>query len=68
MSTIDHYRTLFEYDVALWRRVWSSVETLTPEQFAQEMPYSHGSVRSQMFHVTEVSERWLRGQQSEPDA
>ncbi len=68
LQVMDVMRTLFAYDQALWRRVWASIETLAPEQFAQDLGYSHGSVRSQMFHVTEVSERWLRGLQGEPNA
>jgi uncharacterized damage-inducible protein DinB len=68
MQTMEMVRTLFAYDAAQWRRVWKSVETLTPEQFAQETPYSHGSVRSQLFHVTEVAERWLRGLHGDANA
>lgn len=68
MQAVEMVRTLFEYDTAQWRRVWQSAATLTPEQFAQEIPYSHGSVRSQLFHVTDVAERWLRGLQGDANA
>jgi uncharacterized damage-inducible protein DinB len=60
------FRTLFAYDVATWRRVWEIVVGLTPEQYDQPLPYSHGSIRSQMTHVTRVSIAWLMGLNGQP--
>lgn len=68
METMEMVRTLFAYDAEQWRRVWQSAASLSPEQFAQEIPYSHGSVRSQLFHITDVTERWLRGLQGDANA
>ncbi len=60
------FRTLFAYDVATWRRIWEVAATLTPEQYDRILPYSHGSVRNQLTHVTQVSTAWLMGLKEEP--
>jgi len=59
MTTIDVFRTLMDYNHALFRRVWESIMQLTDEQFVHELPYSHGSLRNQMVHVAAVQMRWL---------
>ncbi len=66
MNSSDMLRTLFAYDVATWRRIWETVAALTPEQYNQALPYSHGSIRNQMTHVTRVSTAWLMGLKGEP--
>jgi uncharacterized damage-inducible protein DinB len=68
MQTVEIFRTLIAYEAAQWQRIWQSVETLSAAQAEQELPYSHGSVRNQMHHVTEVLYRWLRGLQGDPNA
>ena len=68
MSSINYIRTLFDYDQALYRRVWESIMQLTDAQFVQEVDYSHGSIRNQIVHVATVDERWLRGLHEQPDA
>lgn len=66
MHSSDMFRTLFAYDVATWRRVWEVVLALTPAQYEQEIPYSHGSIRNQMTHVTRVSISWFMGLTGQP--
>lgn len=66
MNSSDMFRTLFAYDVATWRRVWEVVASLTPEQYSQDLAYSHGSIRNQMTHVTRVSTAWLMGLTGRP--
>lgn len=66
MYSLEMIRTLVEYDIATWRRVWASIETLTPEQWAQELPYSHGSIRNQMVHITRATLGWSMGLRGEP--
>lgn len=55
------FQTLFEYDRALNERLWESLRRLTPEQFRQEIPHSHGSLRNQMVHIAATNLRWLQG-------
>lgn len=68
MSTLDYINNLVNYNYALYRRVWESIEHLADEQFVQDVPYSHGSIRNQMVHVATVDGRWLRGLKGSPDA
>lgn len=66
MQTVDLIRTMVEYDIATWRRVWECIETLSAEQWTETLPYSHGSIRNQMVHVTRVVLSWSMGLRSEP--
>ena len=68
MATVEIFRTLFDYNDALYRRIWDSIMQLTDEQFVQAVDYSHGSLRNQIVHVAVVDARWLRGLQERPDA
>ena len=61
MQSADVFRSLVEYDRALWGRTWESILRLTEEQFIQDLPYSHGSIRNQMVHVASTVRRWLGG-------
>jgi len=61
MQSADVFRSLVEYDRALWGRTWESILRLTEEQFIQDLPYSHGSIRNQMVHVAWTVRRWLGG-------
>jgi uncharacterized damage-inducible protein DinB len=65
---LELFRTLFEYDQALTGRLWESIMTLSDEQFSQELPYSHGSIRNQMVHMASTQRSWLRGLQADPNA
>lgn len=66
MNSSDMFRTLFAYDVGTWRRIWDVVTALSPARYEQEIPYSHGSIRNQMTHVTQVSAAWLMGLNRQP--
>lgn len=55
------FQALFAYDRALTERLWASLRTLTPAQFRQQLPYSHGSLRNQMLHLAAANQRWLHG-------
>ena len=68
MDTRELIRTQFDYNYALYRRLWDSIAILSDEQFVLDVDYSHGSIRNQMMHVTMVDKRWLLGLQEHPDA
>jgi uncharacterized damage-inducible protein DinB len=61
----DAIRMLFDYHVALNRRLWDEgVSRLDAKQFTRDVGYSLGSVRNQVVHVASVDQRWfarLRG-------
>ncbi len=65
MIALEMVRTLMDHEEVQWRRIWQSVETLTPDEATRSFGYAHGSVRDQLFHVTEVLLRWLRGLQED---
>lgn len=68
MSALQQIQMMFEYNYALYDKVWESVMSLTDEQFTQDAPYAHGSIRDQLMHVAVVDTRWIRGLQGDPDA
>lgn len=68
MENVEIFRTLIDYNYALYGRIWASIKHLTEAQFGQDIDYSHGSIRNQMLHVTVVDARWLRGLKELPDA
>src|SRR6478752_2395691 len=61
----DAFRHFFDYHFNENRNVWDKyVSQLSDEQFAQDVSYSHGSVRNQMVHIMDVDDAWfsdLRG-------
>jgi len=66
--TIDYLRLLFDYHYWAMRRVWSCINTLTPEQFVQPIDYSIGSIRNQMVHTMSAEWIWFsRLQGTSPD-
>ncbi len=67
-QSVEIFRTLIEYNYALYGRVWDSIMYLTDEQFVQDVDYSHGSIRTQIVHVAVVDARWWRGLKELPDA
>jgi hypothetical protein len=67
----DAFRHFYNYHFAENRKIWDSYVTpLSPEQFRQDVAYSHGSVRDQIVHLISADEIWfseLRGvEPSEP--
>jgi uncharacterized damage-inducible protein DinB len=61
----DAFRHFYDYHFAENRKIWDRYVTqLTPEQFAQAVDYSHGSVRDQLVHLMSCDDTWfseLRG-------
>ena len=59
------FRHFYEYHFTENRKLWDSYVTqLSYEQFTQDIDYSHGSVRDQIFHLISVDDSWfsdLRG-------
>ncbi len=68
MSALQQIQTMFAYNYTLYDRVWESVMQLSEEQFNQDVPYAHGSLRNQLLHVAVVDTRWFRGLTGDPDA
>jgi len=62
----DIIRTLFDYHYSLFDRVWESVAEISEEQFNDEIAYSRGSIRHQLFHASFAESGWLRGIQGTP--
>jgi uncharacterized damage-inducible protein DinB len=67
MSPLEMIRIYIEYHIALTRKVWESIDTITDEQYLQEDAYSRGSIRNLMVHLTSVDRRWLAGLKDLPD-
>lgn len=59
MITMDQIRTLYAYHIALHRRAWDSIMTLSDAQFVQDVPYSIGSLRNHAVHLASVEQRWF---------
>ncbi len=68
MTPSRNIQSLFKYSYALFDRVWYSINLLTDDQFAQEIDYSHGSLRNQIVHVAMAESRWLMALHEHPDA
>jgi uncharacterized damage-inducible protein DinB len=59
------FRHFYDYHFTVNRKIWDGYVTpLSHEQFAQNVDYSHGSVRNQIIHLINVDDVWfseLRG-------
>jgi uncharacterized damage-inducible protein DinB len=55
----DAFRRIYDYHFGLNRRLWHHVMELSDEDFDREHPYSHGSVRNQVWHLMTVDEGWF---------
>lgn len=64
--TIDYFRTLWDYNYSLHRRVWECIAHLTDAQFIEEVDYSIGSIRNHYVHLAGVDSRWLARLQGAP--
>ncbi len=54
------FRHFYEYHFSENRNTWERYVTqLSPEQFTQDVDYSHGSVRDQVIHLMSVDEAWF---------
>jgi uncharacterized damage-inducible protein DinB len=68
MSIVEMFQSFLEYNDAMTRRVWESIQQITDEQFLTTIDYSHGSIRDLMIHMTIVDGRWLRGLKEVPES
>jgi uncharacterized damage-inducible protein DinB len=60
----DVFRHFYDYHFSENRNVWDTyIAPLSDEQFAQDVSYSHGSVRNQIVHLVSVDEAWFSGLQ-----
>ena len=61
----EAFRHFYDYHFGENRKIWYwFVTRLTPEQFAQPLGYSHGSIRDQILHLISCEDGWfseLRG-------
>lgn len=64
--TAAEARILFDYNHWAHERVWTCANTLTDEQFVQDVGYSFGSIRNQLVHVMSVDRRWFARIASQP--
>jgi len=67
MTTLETVRIMLDYNYALHRRLWDSIDTLSRAQFQREINYSRGSLHNHMLHIASVDRRWLHGLREFPD-
>ena len=67
MHPVEMFQKLFEYNYAMTRRVWDSIDQITEKQFLQDDAYSRGSIRNLMAHLLHTDRRWLTGLKNLPD-
>ncbi len=61
MNATD-FSAYYEYHFSENRKTWDRyIETLSQEQFEQEVPYSHGSIRNHVVHLANVENDWFTG-------
>lgn len=54
------FRHFYEYHFTENRKIWDSYVTqLSHKQFTQNVDYSHGSIRDQIFHLISVDDTWF---------
>ena len=58
--SVDHVRSLFAYHRWADERVWACLASLTDAQLAEDLRYSVGSLRTQLFHTMAVESWWVR--------
>ncbi len=63
----DDFVSLFAFNRWANAKMLDACRKLTPEQYAAEPVPGWSSVRSTVFHITVVTEGWLRGLASDPD-
>lgn len=45
---------LFDYHIWADNQVWSCLDSISAEQFTEDVDYSHGSLQSQLFHLMQT--------------
>lgn len=65
--TPEQLQKLYAYTYWAFNRVWACIETLTDEQFTQDINYSIGSIRNHVIHLMSAEQRWMiRMQETQP--
>ena len=67
MPAATMIQTFVEYHVDMTRRVWDSAGQISEPQFLADDPYSRGSIRNLLVHMTHTDLRWLTGLKNLPD-
>lgn len=57
--TRDYFIRLYDYHAWANRKVWDCVLQLSDEQFTQDLAYSRGSLRDQVFHTMTTEHMYL---------
>ena len=55
---MDFVHTLWNYNYWAHRKLWDCIQTITDDDFVKPVPYSIGSVHSQVVHVMWAEEVW----------
>jgi len=63
----DDFASLFAFNRWANDRMLEACRKLTPEQYTAEPVPGWSSVRSTVYHITVVTEGWLRGVANDPD-
>jgi uncharacterized damage-inducible protein DinB len=59
---VNAFQHFYDYHFTENRNIWEAyIPSLTPEQFTQDVGYSHGSVRNQIVHLMSVDDTWFSG-------
>jgi len=54
------FRHFYEYHFTVNRKIWDDYVTqLSSKKFTQDVDYSHGSIRDQIFHLINVDDSWF---------
>jgi uncharacterized damage-inducible protein DinB len=67
MAGLDMVQTFIAYHVAMSRSVWDSIDKISEAEFLADDPYSRGSIRNLMVHLSHTDLRWLTGLKNLPD-
>jgi len=65
MVSKELLQTFIEYHLAITRRVWDSIDTITEAQFLADDSYSRGSICNLMVHINDLN--WLTVLKNLPD-
>jgi uncharacterized damage-inducible protein DinB len=57
---INAFRYLYNYHFSEYHKIWDNyIIPLFQDQFAQEVSYSHGSIRNQVIHLINAENIWF---------
>ncbi len=66
MSKLEVIQTFFQYHVSLNKKLRDSIQSVSDDQFLQDVAYSHGSLRHQVIHMANSTRMWLSSFKEEP--